>query len=154
MGGRKASNLVVRKRTTRKTGNYSKSTRTLSSTGRVTQSFSSKPPGASTRRTVSFSNGKMRTTYSNKQGGNWTQVKTKTMTLVSKAKPIKTVSFSFGRSDRKKKEKDYDDGEPGEFSWFWFMIGIIVYPFLLPFKLFGIWIGWAFYLFIYFYFFG
>ena len=154
MDCRKASDLVVRKRTTRKTGNYSKSTRTISSTGRVTQSFSSKPPGASTRRTVSFSNGKMRTTYSTKQGGNWTQVKTKTMTLVSKPKPIKTVSFSFGRSDRKKKEKDYDDGEPGEFSWFWFMIGMIVYPFLLPFKLFGIWIGWAFYLFIYFYFFG
>ena len=149
----KASDLVVRKRTTKKTGNYSKSTRTISSTGKVTQSFSSKPPGASTRRTVSFSNGKMRTTYSTKQGGNWTRVTSQTMTLVSKPKPAKTVSFSLGRGGRKKKEEVYGDGEPGEFSWFWTFIGMIVYPFLLPFK-FGVWIGWSFYLFLYFYYFG
>ena len=147
----KASDLVVRKRTTKKTGNYSKSTRTISSTGKVTQSFSSKPPGASTRRTVSFSNGKMRTTYSTPQGGGWTRVTTKTMTLVSKPKPTK--SFSFGGGRRKKSEEDYDDGESGDFSWFWFMIGIIIYPFLLPFK-FGVWIGWSVYVFLYFYFFG
>jgi hypothetical protein len=143
--------MVVRKRSTKKTGNYSKSTRTISSTGKVTQSFSSKPPGASTRRTVSFSNGKMRTTYSTPQGGGWTRVSTKTTTLVSKPKLAKP--FSFGGRSRKKKEEVYDDGESGEFSWFWTLLGIIIYPFLLPFK-FGVWIGWAFYVFLYFYFFG
>lgn len=145
--------MVVRKRSTKKTGNYSKSTRTLSSTGKVTQSFSSKPPGSPTRRTVSFSGGKMRVTHSTRQGGGWTKVTSKTTSLVSK--PKATKPFSFGRSTgRKRKEATYDDGESGDFSWFWTFLGIIVYPILLPFKLLGVWLGWAFYLFIYFYYFG
>jgi hypothetical protein len=147
--------MVSRKRTTTKTGKFSKSTRTLSSTGRVTQSFSSKPPGSPTRRTVSFSGGKMRTTYSTKQGGDWTKVTTKTQTLVSKPKKIKVPSFRWGSSSRSKtkENEEIDYGEGGEFSWFWFLLGLIVYPFLLPFKLLGVWGGWFIYIGLYFYFF-
>jgi len=93
----------------------------------------------------------MRTTYSTPQGGGWTRVTSKATTLVSKPKPTKL--FSFGGRRKKREEVYIDDGESGEYSWFWTFIGIIVYPLLLPFK-FGVWIGWSFYLFLYFYFFG
>lgn len=69
---------VTRKRTSRKTGNYTRSTTTISNRG-VTRSHSSKPPGGATRRTVSYGqNGSMRETNSTRLGGGWTRVSTKT----------------------------------------------------------------------------
>lgn len=66
------------KRVTKKLGNFGRSTTTYSSKG-VTRSTSNKPPGEfSTRRTISFKNGKARTTYSNKLGGGWTNIVSKT----------------------------------------------------------------------------
>jgi hypothetical protein len=138
--------MVFRKRTTTKTGKFSKSTRTISSTGKITHSFSSKPPGAATRRTISFSNGKMRTTHSTKQDGGWPRVRTKTQTLVSKPKTIKTPFFQWG-------SQEIDYGEGKEFSQFWKLISMIVYSVLLPFKLLGVWGGWIVYVGLYFYFF-
>lgn len=77
--------MATYKRTTTKTGPHTKRTRTISSTGKITESYSSKPPGKhSTRRTVSHSNGKVRTTHSTKLGGGYTSVTSKTKTLVSK----------------------------------------------------------------------
>lgn len=88
--------MVVRKRTTTKTGKFTKSTRTLSSTGKVTYSSSSKPPGSLTRRTISSSGGKIRTTHSTKLGGGYTNVTTKTKTLVSKPRSSGTRRRSSG----------------------------------------------------------
>lgn len=66
------------KRVVKKLGSFGRSTTTYSSKG-VTRSTSNKPPGKfSTRRTVSFKNGKARTTYSNKLGGGWTNIVSKT----------------------------------------------------------------------------
>ena len=67
------------KRTSKKQGNFGRTTTTLSSKG-VTRSYSNKPPGAASRRTVSFNNstGKTRTTYSTKLGGGWTSIASKT----------------------------------------------------------------------------
>jgi hypothetical protein len=77
----------MRKRTTTKTGNFTKSTRTISSTRGVTHSSSSRPPGGPTRRTVSFNNGKMRTTHTRHHGGGWSTTKSKTVALIRKIKP-------------------------------------------------------------------
>lgn len=67
------------KRTSKKTGPNSRSTKTLNSKGGFTYSTSVRPPGG-TRRTTSFNNktGKNRTTYSTKLGGGWTRVTSKT----------------------------------------------------------------------------
>lgn len=132
--------MATYKRTTTKTGNNTKRTRTISSTGKTTQSFSSKPPGKnSTRRTVSFSNGKVRTTHSTKLGGGYTRVTSKTHTLSKTIKPKKTKSGSFslfggskGRSRRKKEEEVEGGGEP--LPWFWL---IVFLPFTLPALLLG-----------------
>ncbi len=68
------------KRTSKKNGNFGRTTTTQSSKGGVTRSTSNKPPGAVSRRTVSFNNrtGKTRTTYSTKLGGGWTSISSKT----------------------------------------------------------------------------
>lgn len=110
--------MVVRKRTTTKTGKFSKSTRTISSTGKVTQSFSSKPPGKhSTRRTVSFSGGKMRVTHSTPLGGGYTSVRTKTKTLVSK--PRKS-----GGGRRRSRGGGSGEGGWGFVVAFWLFIAV------------------------------
>ena len=147
--------MVARKRTTTKTGKFTKSTRTLSSTGRVTHSSSSKPPGSPTRRTVSYSNGKLRTTYSTKLGGGWTNVTTKTQTLSSKPRVSKSKGLGWfsGKSGRRRASNEtHDDGESGTWSWFGVLATFILLPFILPFKLFGIWGGWIV-MFIYYYYF-
>ena len=68
------------RRTSKKTGNNSRRTTTLSSTGTKTESYSNRPSKQSPRRTVSFNHktGKTRTTYSQKLGGGWTKISTKT----------------------------------------------------------------------------
>lgn len=88
--------MVVRKRTSRKTGVSSRRTTTLSSTGGKTESYSNKPSKSGPRRTVSFNHktGKTRTTYSQKLGGGFTQIRTKTT----------------GGSKRKKSSKSYSGG--------------------------------------------
>jgi hypothetical protein len=96
--------MVVRKRKTTRTGKNTQKTRTISSTGKVTQSFSSKPPGGPTRRTVSFSNGKMRTTHSTKMGV-FTRITTKTISLINQPKQNSTV----------KNKRRTDDGD---ISWY------------------------------------
>ena len=83
------------KRTTTKTGANSRRTTTFSSTGKVTQSFSNRPTKSSPRRTVSYSDGKMRTTYSTKQGGGWTNITTKTDTLVRKSRKRKNSNIDL-----------------------------------------------------------
>ena len=72
--------MTVRKRTTQKTGNGSRRTTTLSSTGGKTVSYSNKPTKQSPRRTVSFNHktGRTRTTYSQKLGGGFTRITSKT----------------------------------------------------------------------------
>jgi hypothetical protein len=102
--------MVVRKRKTTKTGNFSQRTTTLGTKGR-TDSFSSKLPDSPTRRTVSYKNGKMRTTYSTKMGGGWTKVSSKTTPLVSKPKTTRR------RRGRYKK---------GSSFWFWVILIVIV----------------------------
>jgi hypothetical protein len=69
------------KRTTKKTGKYSKSTTTLNSSGRLTRSNSSKPPGSATRRTQSWNSetGKFRETHTTKMGGGWTRRTSRTL---------------------------------------------------------------------------
>jgi len=70
----------------------------------------------------------------------------------------KNGSFSlFGgrsktRSRRSEEYEDYDDGESGTWSWFGVLATFILLPFILPFKLFGIWGGWIV-MFIYYYYF-
>lgn len=143
--------MVVRKRTTTKVGQFGKRTRTVSSTGRVTESFSSKPPGKNTtRRTVSHSGGKIRTTYSTKLGGGYTKVTTKTKTLTSKpraAKPLKLNWFG-GKSKRQQCQEEYEEG--GTWSWTAFFLLVPLLPIILPFKWFGVWGGWIV-MFIYYY---
>ena len=70
--------MATFKRTTTKDGN-SKRTTTLSSKG-TTHSYSNKPTKDAPRRTVSFntSTGKTRTTFSQKLGGGYTRVSSKT----------------------------------------------------------------------------
>ena len=99
--------MALRKRTTTKTGPYSRRTTSFSSKG-ITQSFSSKPPGAASRRTVSYSNGKVKTTYSSKTGGGYTDVISRTQTVIRKPR--------VRRSRRKK----------GKFSWFWFFVFVLL----------------------------
>lgn len=69
------------KRTSKKTGKYSRSTTTVNSSGRVTKSNSSKPPGSGTRRTQSWNTqtGKTRETYTTKMGGGWTRRTSRTL---------------------------------------------------------------------------
>ena len=69
------------KRTSKKTGKYSRSTSTINSNGRVTKSNSSKPPGSGTRRTQSWNTqtGKTRETYTTKMGGGWTRRTSRTL---------------------------------------------------------------------------
>jgi hypothetical protein len=147
--------MVARKRTTTKTGKFTKSTRTLSSTGKVTYSTSSKPPGSLTRRTVSSSNGKVRTTYSTKMGGGWTNVTTRTQTLSSKPRVTKSKGLGWfsGKPNRKRASAENDDGEGGTWSWFGALLALILLPIILPFKLFGVWGGWIVMFFYYYYFF-
>jgi hypothetical protein len=87
---------TTRKRTTRKTGNFSKRTTTISSRG-TTQSYSSKPPLGATRRTVSFNHKteKTRTTYATKLGGGYIRTYSKT-TGGSKYRPTKSRGRSRG----------------------------------------------------------
>jgi len=148
--------MVARKRTTTKTGKYTKSTRTLSSTGKVTHSSSSKPPGSTIRRTVSHSNGKMRTTHSTKLGGGLVRVTTKTQTLVSKPKVTKSKGLGWisGRRSRTRETTSNESDKSGEFSWFWAIIGIIALPITIPYMLFGPWITAIILCFAWFYFFG
>ena len=81
--------MAISKRTTRKTGGNSRRTTTTSTKG-LTESYSNRPTKSSPRRTVSYSDGKMRTTYSTKQGGGWTNITTKTDTLVRKSRNRKS----------------------------------------------------------------
>lgn len=69
------------KRTTKKTGNYSRSTSTINESGRVTKSNSTKPPGSGTRRTQSWNTqtGKTRETYTQKTGGGWIRRTSRTL---------------------------------------------------------------------------
>lgn len=75
------------KRTTKKTGKFSKSTTTLNSSGRLTRSNSSKPPGSGTRRTQSWNSetGKFRETHTTKMGGGWTRRTSRTMNPTPKS---------------------------------------------------------------------
>lgn len=86
------------KRTTQSKGN-SRRTTTLSSTGTKTESYSNKPSKSSPRRTVSYNHktGKTRTTYSQKLGGGWTSIRTKTHNTLTKSRPRKTkpIPLSF-----------------------------------------------------------
>jgi hypothetical protein len=128
--------MAIRRRTTKKTGNFSKRTTTLSTKHGVTQSYSSKPPGSPTRRTVSHNNGKMRTTYSTKLGGGLTKVTSKTISLVSKPRAKKSGSGSRSRS--------------GSGSGDFWLLSI----FFLPFRAFGFWIGSGIYFLLYLFIFG
>jgi hypothetical protein len=79
--------MAIRKRTTVKTGPHTTRTITHSLKGtRVT--YSNKPPGAKTRRTVSTNlvTGKVRTTHTTSQGGGWLSSRSKTFTPVSKGR--------------------------------------------------------------------
>jgi hypothetical protein len=67
-----------RKRTTTKTGNFTKRTVTISSKGtRITNSF--RPPGGATRRTssINLSTGKTRITHTTHQGNGWSTTRSK-----------------------------------------------------------------------------
>jgi len=88
------------KRTTKKTGNNSKRTITISSTGTKTESYSNKPTKQSPRRTVSFNHktGNRRTTYSQKLGGGWTRISTKTIKTNKAIKPKSSNRRSVSRS--------------------------------------------------------
>lgn len=79
------------KKIVRKNGNYRRTT-TYSSTGKVTESFSNHPTKSSPHTTVSYSNGKMRTTRTTKLGGGWTDISTKTTTLVGKSRNRRSKS--------------------------------------------------------------
>lgn len=68
----------VRKRKTIKTGKYTQRTTTISDKG-ITQSFSSRPPGGKTRRTLSFHKGKSRLTHTTHHGGGWSTTRSKTL---------------------------------------------------------------------------
>jgi hypothetical protein len=128
------------KRKTVKTGPYTRRTITQSSSGtRITTS--SKPPGAATRRTVStnLSTGKTRTTHTTKLGGGWFKTSSKTFSPVTKSRS-KASNFSFFGGEKKSTQRNdtvYDDGEPGEFSLFWFILGIILLPLTIPALIFG-----------------
>jgi hypothetical protein len=132
--------MAIRRRTTKKTGNFSKRTTTLSTKHGVTQSHSSKPPGSPTRRTVSHNNGKMRTTYSTKLGGGLTKVTSKTISLVSKPRAKKSGSGSRSRSG----------SASGSGSGDFWLLSI----FFLPFRAFGFWIGSGIYFLLYLFIFG
>jgi len=92
--------MTVRKRTTKKTGNGSRRTTTISTTRGLTQSYSNKPTKQSPRRTVSFNHktGKTRTNYSQKLGGGYTKIMSKTTggskTKTSKYRTSKTSKTS------------------------------------------------------------
>lgn len=82
------------KRTSKKTGNYSRSTSTINSNGRVTKSNSTKPPGSGTRRTQSWNSqtGKIRETYTQKMGGGWTRRTSRTLNPTVKNSGPKNLS--------------------------------------------------------------
>jgi hypothetical protein len=93
-----------RKRTTTKTGNFSKRTVTVSSNGtRVTNSF--RAPGGATRRTSSIDlrTGKTRVTHTTHQGGGWSTTRSKS------GGPGKSKVSSRGR-----RNIDTDFSEEGE----------------------------------------
>jgi len=73
--------MAVFKRTSKKTGNGSRRTTTLSTTNGKTQSYSNKPSAHAPRRTVSHNSktGKIRTTTTQKLGGGYTKVTSKTI---------------------------------------------------------------------------
>lgn len=81
----------MRKRSTKKTGNFSKRTTTLSSVRGKTESRSTRPPGGATRRTVSFNHktGKTRITNSTQHGSGWTTIRSKTSTNVRRPRVSK-----------------------------------------------------------------
>jgi hypothetical protein len=92
----------TRKRTTTKTGNFTKRTVTVSKNGtRVTNSF--RPPGGATRRThsVNLRTGQNRTTHTTHHGGGWSTTRSSTKTLVRKARPV-------GSSRRRSSNDDGD----------------------------------------------
>jgi hypothetical protein len=72
----------TRKRTTTKTGNFTKRTVTISKNGtRITNSF--RPPGGQTRRTTSVNlrTGQNRTTYTTHFGGGWSTTRSKSTSI-------------------------------------------------------------------------
>jgi hypothetical protein len=87
--------MATRKVTSKKTGNGSRRTTTLSSTNGKTESYSNKPTKQSPRRTVSFNHktGKIRTTYSQKLGGGYTRINSKT---TGGNKPYKVTKTNTG----------------------------------------------------------
>jgi hypothetical protein len=98
----------------------------------------------------------VRTTHSTKLGGGWTNVTSKTKTLVSKPRLGKSKSsgWFFGGKSRARETTSDESGESGEFSWFWTIIGILALPITIPFMLFGPWITAIIFWFAWFYFFG
>ena len=100
------------KRTTVKTGPYTKRTTTVSSAGtRVT--VSNKPPGAATRRTLStnLKTGKSRITHTTKQGGGWFTTSSKTF---GGSKARRSSSGRRGKSGS------------GGFSFFWVFVILLI----------------------------
>jgi hypothetical protein len=98
----------TRKRTTTKTGNFTKRTVTISKNGtRVTNSF--RPPGGATRRThsVNLRTGQNRTTHTTHLGGGWS-------TTRSKSTSIKKYKSGKSGSGRGSSSYDFD----GDISWF------------------------------------
>jgi hypothetical protein len=88
----------TRKRTTTKTGNFTKRTVTISKNGtRVTNSF--RPPGGQTRRThsVNLRTGQNRTTHTTHHGkSGWSTTRSKTKTLVRKARSTGSRNSTSG----------------------------------------------------------
>jgi len=88
--------LTKYKRTSKKTGNFSRRTRTINANGRVTESFSYKTPGKNgVRRTVSTNNksGAVKTTITSFSSNGWTQVRTNTTNTQSKKSNGNSVKF-------------------------------------------------------------
>jgi hypothetical protein len=109
-----------RKRTTTKTGNFSKRTVTVSTNGtRVTNSF--RPPGGATRRTSSIDlrTGKTRVTHTTHQGGGWSTTRSKS------GGPGKSKTAGSGR---RKSYDDYTD-EGGDFALK--VVGVIFFLIIL-----------------------
>lgn len=105
----------TRKRTTTKTGNFTKRTVTISKSGtRVTNSF--RPPGGATRRThsVNLRTGQNRTTYTTHHGGGWSTTRSK--------------SSSIRKTGSRRRSSNSDDGEIvfafifGFFAWIYSLI--------------------------------
>lgn len=83
----------MRKRKTIKTGKYTQRTTTISNKG-ITQSFSSRPPGSKTRRTISFHKGKTRLSHTTHHGGGWSTTRSKTLNPT-----VRTSTKSKGKGE-------------------------------------------------------